>query len=251
MRGTPESLAPLFDRLAALQPMRWVPEGLVCAPRAGRDVTAATIARLEAPTEPVAELPGWPPESSGWVAGWYHRTLHHAPAPPGVRELVSVPGEGFGTVPHPTTALCLQAIDTLAPAPAWDLGCGAGLLTQAWAGLHHMNVDAVDADPACVTQTRASASAAGLAAFVTGHARPIEAVEPDVAGRVVLANLSPVAHRAIAGFLRGHARAVVASGFRARDRDEVCGLYRTLGVEVTATLRAEPWWCVVMTRPGA
>lgn len=229
--------------------MAWEPAGLVCAPRAGAGVTAADVARLPVPVDVLPAVPAWPAPPSGWVAGWYHRTPAHAAAPPGVREIVVAAGDAFGAVPHATTGLCLAALDALPPAPAWDLGCGAGVLTQAWAALHGMPIDAVDIDVAAARQASAGAEAAGLDAVVRVHTAPAERLAPDVTGRVVVANLPPVAHRAVAPHVSGAPAACVVSGFRDADTGDVCGLYAHLGVRPVAVTRAGAWACAVLTPP--
>lgn len=240
----------MFDRVARLQPVAWVADGVVCAPRSGDGVTMADVAAITLPTTALDGVPAWPGAASGWVAGWYHRTPDHAPAPPGVRELVIVPGEGFGTVPHPTTAMCLAAIDTAPSAPAWDLGCGAGLLSQAWATRHRCPVHAVEVEPHAAAQARASFAAAGLADVVTLHHRTAEQLAPTVGGRVMLANLPPIAHRSIAPHITGRPRWVVVSGMRERDRAQVCDLYAHLGVQPADVHHAGPWVCVTLTPGG-
>ena len=88
-----------FPVLAGLEPVAWVPEGLVVAPFAGgRDATeqAARLAAVSLPWRtdpgPVPPLP-FPSAVGGGV---YRRSPGHAPAPPGVPEVVLVDGEGFG-----------------------------------------------------------------------------------------------------------------------------------------------------------
>lgn len=248
--GDRARIADAFARVAPCQPVRWSGEGIVCVPRAGDDVTRADLDAVGLPWRALAALPGWPTPASRWIAGWYHRSPGHAPAPEGVRELVSVPGEGFGTAPHPTTGLCLDLIDRAPAGDAWDLGTGAGLLAQAWAARHGGRVDAVDVDRAAVAQARAAAAAAGRAG-ITWHAARAEVLTPDVTDRVVIANLPPVAHRAIAPCVTGRARAVILGGFGARDRDAAISLYRHLGCLPVAEVSAGRWVAVLATAPGA
>lgn len=76
------------------------------------------------------------------------------------------PGSAFGTGSHPTTRLCLEALEDLAQEPSGltgrrfaDLGCGSGILSLAALKLGAASVAAVDTDPLAV---RATAENAGL-----------------------------------------------------------------------------------------
>lgn len=238
-------IARAWGALVPLQPVAWRDDGLVCCPRAADGDASGHLARCPLPVRVLDRVPAWPPAPCAWIAGRYHRTPAHAPAPGGVHELVVVPGEGFGTAPHATTGLVLRTLDALPPAPAWDLGCGAGLLTQGWAA-RGLPVDAADIDAAAVHQARASADAAGCGDLVTWHRAPVEAIAPDVTGRVVLANLPPVAHAAIAPHVRGRPLALVASGMRARDVAVVRAHYAHLGLRPVRMLAAGAWRCLVL-----
>lgn len=74
---------------------------------------------------------------------------------PGAEELEIVldPGMAFGTGTHPSTQLCLRALEAhLQPgADALDLGCGSGILAIAAARLGAASVLALDNDPVAVT----------------------------------------------------------------------------------------------------
>ena len=81
------------------------------------------------------------------------------------------PGMAFGTGLHPTTRLCLAALESLAdrgvltgggidggPARVLDVGCGSGILAIAAGLLGAREVLAVDIDPIAVEASAANAA---------------------------------------------------------------------------------------------
>lgn len=71
------------------------------------------------------------------------------------------PGLAFGTGTHPTTALCLEWLDS-APvknATLLDYGCGSGILAIAGLLLGAAEATVVDIDPQALTATRENAAA--------------------------------------------------------------------------------------------
>jgi ribosomal protein L11 methyltransferase len=71
------------------------------------------------------------------------------PPEPGAVNIRLDPGLAFGTGTHPTTALCLEWLDSanLAGQTVLDYGCGSGILAIAAARLGAKRVWAVDIDP--------------------------------------------------------------------------------------------------------
>ena len=65
------------------------------------------------------------------------------------------PGSAFGTGSHPTTRLCLEALETAPPRGGLvaDLGCGSGVLGLAALGLGARSVVAADTDSLAVRAT--------------------------------------------------------------------------------------------------
>lgn len=107
------------------------------------------------------------------------------------------PGQAFGTGQHPTTQLCLEALEERLQtgATVLDVGAGSGILSLAAALLGAAHVDTVDIDPVAVQATEENAARNGVQGLVRvgrgslGEAWPFP--EP-AAGRydLVLANLS-------------------------------------------------------------
>ena len=80
------------------------------------------------------------------------------------------PGSAFGTGSHPTTRLCLEAIEDLAAEQGGlsgqrvaDLGCGSGILGIAALLQGATRVDAADTDSLAVRATRDNAAVSGFA----------------------------------------------------------------------------------------
>ncbi|MFN0089796.1 MAG: 50S ribosomal protein L11 methyltransferase [Acidimicrobiales bacterium] len=212
---SPEGLAQAWPHLCPLQPVRREDDVVVCAPRCAPEAATAALVSLPYPVEALAQIPGWPDPAAAMLAGWYRRSPAHLAAPAGVRELVQAPGEGFGPGDHPTTAMCLAALEGLGPGPALDAGCGSGLLAQAWAALGRGPVVALDVDPRAVDHARRSLAAAGRTDAVEVRRGPIQSlVGGDTAGRTLLANVPVEAHRALLARVADPPAAVVLSGIR-------------------------------------
>ena len=249
VQASERAITAAFAELCALQPVRMDAEGLVCAPRAAPGLAAPALARCLLPTRALAEVPGWPDPPAEMVAGWYRRGPGHLPAPAGVRELVQVPGEGFGPGGHATTAMCLEAIEALAPGRAVDAGCGSGLLSQAWARLGRGPVIACDLDPRAIDQAARSLAAAGLAARIDLRQGPLEALAADeLAGAVLMANLPAAGHRALLRRIGAPPAAAVLSGLRAAEAGPVAGAYLALGLRLAGRAERGGFCCLVMAR---
>ncbi len=109
----------------------------------------------------------------GWEEKWraFHRPVRVGRlwvGPPweepdaGALAIVVDPGRAFGTGSHPTTRLCLAALQELAPGSLLDVGCGSGVLAIAAALLGHGPVVAVDVEPPAVDATRENAARNGV-----------------------------------------------------------------------------------------
>src|SRR5882762_4171294 len=113
-----------------------------------------------------------------WLSDWksmrFGRRLWVCPTaaePPDDPNAVVVrldPGLAFGTGTHPTTALCLQILDSLPVAGrnVIDYGCGSGILGIAALKLGAAHVWAVDLDPQALLATHDNATRNGVSSSI-------------------------------------------------------------------------------------
>lgn len=240
----------MFGALIPLQPVAWTDGGLLCAPRTAPQEAAAALITCPAPVSAVTPVRIWPDDPCRLVAGWYRRSVCHAAAPISMRELLQGVGGGFGPGDHPTTVMCLSALDHLPPSDALDVGCGSGLLTQAWARLGRGRVVAIDLNPVAVAQTQASADLAGVGAMLEARQQAIETLRPqDLAGVTVLANIPAAAHHAVLRRLDSPPSAAVLSGLRPAEAPAVIGGYRAVGMRRVRSMRIGRFECHVLAGP--
>ncbi len=167
------------------------------------------------------------------------------------------PGMAFGTGQHPTTALCLRALEQLIrPQMAvLDLGCGSGVLAIAAARLGAAPVLALDTDPQAVQATRQNAAANGVEALVEVREGTLgqTGVSPDPFDLIV-ANISGLTIQRLApAFVRAlnPGGVAVASGFL---DDAVQGLSRALeesGLSVQQVMVEGVWRALVAAKPSS
>ncbi|HHH82330.1 MAG TPA: 50S ribosomal protein L11 methyltransferase [Chloroflexi bacterium] len=185
-------------------------------------------------------------EDQDWTEAW---KAHYRPLPIGRRLLVLPswyepkagadrlpvwidPGMAFGTGTHPTTRLCLEAMEqVLRPGSAVaDLGCGSGILSIAALRLGARHVLALDIDPAAVQATRENArrnhiekgltiELGGLETLLTRHPQPQPGVDLllanilaktliDLLERGLAMAIRPAGHAILSGILAEQAEAV-------------------------------------------
>ena len=89
---------------------------------------------------------------------WICPSWTQPPDPDAINILLD-PGLAFGTGTHPTTAMCLRALDADLPPGkrVVDYGCGSGILGIAAARLGATAVLGVDNDPQAITASRDNA----------------------------------------------------------------------------------------------
>ena len=232
------------------------------AERAVADASAA-LGHLQAfGLRPIGELTTRILHEADWASAWkahfpvlrVGRRLvvrpswrRHRAAPDDV-VLALDPGMAFGTGLHPTTRLCLGALDALADAGAvggarvLDVGSGSGILSVAAAKLRARSVLAVDTDPIAVEATVANAAR-------NRQGRRVRAVQGSVpTGEspfdLVLANLIASLLVTLAGDLRAELRRgglLVASGIFADREEDVRAAFDDAGLDVVGRSAEGDW----------
>ncbi len=166
------------------------------------------------------------------------------------------PGMAFGTGQHPTTALCLRALEDLTRpgARVLDLGSGSGVLAIAAAKLGAARVLALDIDPLAVKAARRNAAANGVAAVI--DVREGTLADSDVPSQpfdVILANISGLTIERLApAFARSLAPGgvLVASGFLEDAVEGLCAALIEAGLAVERVEREGVWRAIQARAPG-
>jgi ribosomal protein L11 methyltransferase len=157
------------------------------------------------------------------------------------------PGMAFGTGQHPTTAMCLRALEELGcrGRAVLDLGCGSGILAIAAALLGAERVLALDNDPQAVKSTRQNADANNVGGVVEARLSSLgEDERLDGEFDVIAANISGLTLQRLAPHLAralGPGGVVVASGFLEDAVEAVQDAFRQAGL-VPRTLEADGVW---------
>jgi ribosomal protein L11 methyltransferase len=149
------------------------------------------------------------------------------------------PGLAFGTGTHPTTAMCLEWLDS--GASAWldgarliDYGSGSGVLAVAALRLGARSAIAMDIDPQALLASRQNAERNGVADRMRVTAdRACEGAVADVLVANILAG--PLVELA----------PLLAERVRAGGRLALSGLLLAQAAEVTAAYR--PWFDIALT----
>jgi ribosomal protein L11 methyltransferase len=177
----------------------------------------------------------------------------------GIREgditLVLDPGMAFGTGTHPSTQLCLKAIqDAVNPGDSvLDLGCGSGILSITALKFGASDALAVDIDPLAVHATIQNAQANGVAELLTSQIGSLEIAQAwECPFDLVLANILA---RVIVGMAaEGLAQTVkpgglfVGAGIIQEQLADVREALEGVGLRVVEQLEDGDWVAVIARR---
>ena len=157
----------------------------------------------------------------------------------------------FGTGLHPTTALCLEALDKIlqmaVPASILDVGTGSGVLALSALMLGVPRAVGVDTDDEALRAAAENARINGLdqrLQLVNGGPEAVAGTWPLVVANILSAPLIEMAPALVRR--AGHQGHVVLSGIQATVDQEVGRAYRDLGMRLVATKRHEGWVALVL-----
>ncbi len=160
------------------------------------------------------------------------------------------PGDVFGTGLHPTTRLCLQALEAhVTPGDrVLDVGTGSGILALAAARLGASRVLALDERDDAVQVARENVTRNGLDGIVVvAPGSDVPAMDEAAFDRIVH-NIRADVLEAMAGSLARPLRPggrLIGSGFVASHEADVASALAVAGLSVRETLRDGDWVCVV------
>lgn len=158
---------------------------------------------------------------------WICPSWHTPPADDAVNLMLD-PGLAFGTGTHPTTALCLEWLDSadIAGKDVIDYGCGSGILGLAALLLGAKHVIGVDMDPQALEASRENASRNQVADERLDLYLPEAA--PKAKADILLANILAQPLMQLAPLLADSVRPggwIVLSGILANQSDELMQRY--------------------------
>jgi ribosomal protein L11 methyltransferase len=174
------------------------------------------------------------------------------------------PGMAFGTGLHPTTRLCLAALESLAdrgvlgagapdggPARVLDVGSGSGILSIAAGLLGAREVLAVDVDPIAVEASHANAGRNHLAKVIRAREGSVPSGEGPF--DIVLANLIASLLVMLADGLVEDVRpggTLLASGIFSNREAEVVDAFVGRGLVIAGRLAEGDWVALEVRRPA-
>jgi ribosomal protein L11 methyltransferase len=165
------------------------------------------------------------------------------------------PGMAFGTGLHPTTRLCLSALeDGVQPGNrVLDLGAGSGILAIAAAKLGAAHVDAVEIDPVAVRVCQANVARNSVEHVVATREGTLGlAADGDPMYDLAVANITIrvllEVHEVLASHLRPGALAVL-SGVLAEREQELLDVLQAAGWQHESTAREQDWVAVSIRAP--
>lgn len=174
---------------------------------------------------------------------------HQPPPQPDAVNLMLDPGLAFGTGTHPTTALCLEWLDSaeMDGKQVLDFGCGSGVLAIAALLLGAAHCDGTDIDPQAITASEDNARANHVFDRLSLY---LPQAQPDRQYDIVLANILAGPLTELAEQLAMHCKPgaqIVLSGILQTQGDKIIQAYSPW-FELDPIAVKEEWIRVTGTR---
>jgi ribosomal protein L11 methyltransferase len=165
------------------------------------------------------------------------------------------PGMAFGTGLHPTTRLCLAALEEQVRPEMniLDLGTGSGILAIAAAkvGGADVHVAAIDTDSVAVSATRQNVERNGISSQVSVEQGSTEAAKEEAPYDLIVANIlaSVIVElsKSLYGLLKSGGT-LITSGIFIERGDAVIEALEKAGLPVREKKREGDWLCLISVR---
>ena len=167
------------------------------------------------------------------------------------------PGSAFGTGSHPSTRLCIEALDNEPPLDKTiaDLGCGSGILSLTSLKLGAKSAFAVDTDSLAISATKINAALNNYSDILLnvslGSIDELEVNIPDEKIDLMLCNiLAPVIKLLGPEFEKivGNKGKVILSGLLVEQIKEIQEFFLSLSWEVLDIKTLDQWALMVLTK---
>ena len=173
---------------------------------------------------------------------WICPSWREVPEPDAVNVMLD-PGLAFGTGTHPTTALCLEWLDSLdlRGKTVIDFGCGSGILAIAALKLGAQSAVGIDIDPQAILASRNNAEQNGVAdrlQLFLSDEKPSE-LKADVVVANILAGPLKELYPLISQLVKPHG-VLGLSGILTTQAKSVCETYRQ-SFNLDAVQEREEW----------
>ncbi len=167
------------------------------------------------------------------------------------------PGSAFGTGSHPSTRLCIEALDNDPPVGQTiaDLGCGSGILSLIALKLGAKTTYSVDTDSLAISATKINADLnnvpENLLNVFLGSIEEIESNMPIKKIDLVLCNILAPVIRLLGPNLEkiiGHKGKVILSGLLIEQIKELQDFFLPLGWKILEIKTKDQWALMVLTQ---
>ena len=166
------------------------------------------------------------------------------------------PGSAFGTGSHPSTRLCMEALDDMPPIGQTiaDIGCGSGILSLTALKLGAKSTFSVDIDSLAISATKINSALNDFSDdhlnVFCGSIEEIEANMPKKKIDLVLCNILAPVIRLLGPDLEkiiAHKGKVVLSGLLVDQLEEIKEFFSSLGWQVLEIKTKDHWALMVLT----